>query len=484
MKFIASAYDQVVASRHSSSESVAPTELQKDVLESFHKYIENVQGEDREIPGKSRDFDGKFASWIETNATWLPLSMILDAKADELENAGFPSAEMKEFRSSFKTLREGELKNPGKVNTSKALAFVAAARRLGDAVGAEPTPAEPDFFRTSGLKLGLVSPSHYPTERKIAIETHYNRFAPFYKAPMAYGLGLACLLLALGIPKGTASTLRMALYLTGMLGFTGGILLETYGFALRVMISGWAPVTNMYETVIWVPFVCSILAFILELRTRKIYYATAGAAMALLATVLAANVALLGPEIKLPPPVLRSNYWLTIHVLTIVSSYAAFTLTLGLGLLAVGHYLTATYRRQAPWRDLLKPALVAVPLLAAGGGWLSRQPEGPAYILAMCLFAAGWIMAAATVFALLGELASRMPKLIMSIGGAILLVGGSLTVGVLSSSVPDALDWWTYPTVVVVLGLTLTIMGAQRRKAATSCSKRCFANRFERLRMR
>ena len=464
MKFIASAYDQAVNSRHSSSATLALTPLQEDVLENFHKYIENVQGEDREIPGKSREFDGKFASWIETNATWLPLSLILESKPEELDAAGFPSAELKEFRASYVALREAELKNPGKVAKSKADAFIAAARKLGDAVGAEPTPVEPDFFRTWGLKLGLVDPSHYPTLRKINVETHYNRYAPFYKAPMAYGFGLACLLLALGIPatdRGTAGSLRKSLYTTGMLGFVGGILLESYGFALRMMISGWAPVTNMYETVIWVPFVCSILAFVLELRTRKIYYATAGAAMALLATVLAANVALLTPDIKLPPPVLRSNYWLTIHVLTIVSSYAAFALTLGLGLLAVGHYLTATYRRQATWLELLKPAIVGVPLLAAGGGWLATQPESYAYVAAMCLFAVGWVVASGILFGLAGEAASRMPKLVLSAGALILLTGCAFTIGVLLNSLPDAINWWGYPTVVVILGLTLTIMGAQ-----------------------
>lgn len=464
LKFIASAYEQVVSSRHSGSESLGLSDLQNDALESFHKYIENIQGEDRELPGKSREFDSKFAAWIETNSTWLPLSIILRASADELERAGYPAAEMKRFREAYLALREAESKNPGRVGKNEAIAFVLSARRLGQAVGADPTPVEPDFFRTMGLKLGLVDPSHYPTARKIRLETHYNRFAPFYQAPMAYGLGLACLLLALGIPspeEGGSERLRRSFYAVGMLGFVSGIVLETYGFALRVMISGWAPVTNMYETVVWVPFVCSLLAFGLELRTRKIYYAAAGSGMALLATVLAANVALLGPEIKLPPPVLRSNYWLTIHVLTIVSSYAAFALTLGLGLLALGHYLSATYRRPAPWLDLWKPAVFALPLLAAGGGWLATRPEGRSYVAAMCLLAAGFALASTVLFALAGEAASRTPKTVSTLGALILAAGCAWTFGVLSNSLPDAIDWWGYPTVVVAIGLALTILGAQ-----------------------
>jgi ABC-type transport system involved in cytochrome c biogenesis permease subunit len=43
-------------------------------------------------------------------------------------------------------------------------------------------------------------------------------------------------------------------------------------------------------------------------------------------------------------PVLRSNFWLTVHVLTIVSSYAAGMLALGIGLIALGFYIFGTYR--------------------------------------------------------------------------------------------------------------------------------------------
>jgi hypothetical protein len=42
-------------------------------------------------------------------------------------------------------------------------------------------------------------------------------------------------------------------------------------------------------------------------------------------------------------PVLRDNFWLTIHVLTIVSSYAAGALAWGLGCLSLGYYLLGRY---------------------------------------------------------------------------------------------------------------------------------------------
>jgi ABC-type transport system involved in cytochrome c biogenesis permease subunit len=77
-------------------------------------------------------------------------------------------------------------------------------------------------------------------------------------------------------------------------------------------------------------------------------------------------------------PVLRDNFWLTIHVLTIVSSYAAGALAWGLGLLSLGHYLLGSYRPVAGGGKrppaacaelagfIYKAMQVAVLLLAAG----------------------------------------------------------------------------------------------------------------------
>ena len=77
-------------------------------------------------------------------------------------------------------------------------------------------------------------------------------------------------------------------------------------------------------------------------------------------------------------PVLRDNFWLTIHVLTIVSSYAAGALAWGLGCLSLGYYLLGRYgagtmgKRKPPEACtalagfIYKAMQVAVLLLAAG----------------------------------------------------------------------------------------------------------------------
>ena len=162
------------------------------------------------------------------------------------------------------------------------------------------------------------------------------------------------------------------LYGLGLAALATGIGLEIYGFYLRVRITGWAPVTNMYETVIWVALVAAVLSFIFEMIYRKVFIALAGSAVALLGTITAANVPLLDPSIKSLQPVLRSNFWLTIHVLTEVSSYAAFALAWMLGLIATIYYLTATYRRSPRFLELALPLMPGLPLLVCWRGWRRR----------------------------------------------------------------------------------------------------------------
>ncbi|WP_407673488.1 cytochrome c biogenesis protein [Paludisphaera rhizosphaerae] len=164
----------------------------------------------------------------------------------------------------------------------------------------------------------------------------------------------------------------------------------------------------MYETVIWVALVAAVLSFIFELIYRRTFSAVAGAAVALLGTITALNVPLLDPSIKSLQPVLRSNLWLTIHVLTEVSSYAAFGLAWALGLIATIYYLTATYRRSPSYGELASPLVPAFPLFTVGlGGMLAGYGMfGPSWVVPDGLFYVFAAMAAIGGMASLGAVLS------------------------------------------------------------------------------
>jgi len=203
----------------------------------------------------------------------------------------------------------------------------------------------------------------YPSAQDLHREIQLNTIKPFRLAWLGYALAFFLLISSLWM-KGKG------LYWAGMglLALSFGV--HIYGFVLRSLISGRPPVTNMYESVIWVAFGIVLFALIFEAVYRAKIYAVAAAALATLLLVVADSVpSILDPAIDPLVPVLRSNYWLTIHVLTITLSYAAFALALGVGNVSLGYYI---FKPQAKERIerlnyfLYRSMQVGVILLAAG----------------------------------------------------------------------------------------------------------------------
>ncbi len=405
--------------------------VQAEAADTLSRYFKELQPENRKRPGTDADLDRKFSAWLRDDAEWTPLKLLTEADPAEMAKAGYPAAELTAFRDAFAAARAAEQSQPGGLTEPQAMALVASARQLGEVVGRREPAPQADVFRRIGLSTGLVdATTTYPTPTKVGTETHFNSFAPFVKAPVAYLLGAIALVLSLGAsgvatgPRAseglgrTFGTVGRLLYLGGMAAFLAGLGLEVYGFAMRVVISGWAPVTNMYETVIWVGLVTGMLGLVFELITRRRFVALAACGVAFLCTLVAATTpTLLDPDIKAIQPVLRSNYWLTIHVLTIVSSYAAFALALGLGLIATCYYLTATYRRAVPYATLARPLAIGLPALVAGGlgAWGSYQAGSPAFVRSDAVFyvasvaaLGGMVLTLASLTALVGEFVSRL----------------------------------------------------------------------------
>jgi ABC-type transport system involved in cytochrome c biogenesis permease subunit len=177
--------------------------------------------------------------------------------------------------------------------------------------------------------LRLLAPQFYPPAASLQFEHHYMTLHPFRWAWIVYLLTLIVLLL-------TGIWGRDIGYRLTWIGALAGLGLEAYGLACRVIISGRPPVTNMYETVIWVSFVGMVFASILESVYRKRYFFYAGLPASILTLIIAdSQPTILDASINPLTAVLRNNMWLTIHVLTIVSSYAAFVLTAALGHIAL-----------------------------------------------------------------------------------------------------------------------------------------------------
>ncbi|MEJ0001170.1 MAG: cytochrome c biogenesis protein CcsA [Verrucomicrobiota bacterium] len=177
--------------------------------------------------------------------------------------------------------------------------------------------------------LRAIAPQFYPTASSLLFEHTYMVIDPFLWAWIIYFVALLVLLLSAVWAQRTGYLITWALTFVA-LG------LEVYGFAARIIISGRAPVTDLYETVIWVSFIGMVFAVILEAVYRKRYFFYAGLPAAILTLIVAdSDSTILDASINPLTAVLRNNMWLTIHVLTIVSSYAAFVLTAALAHIAL-----------------------------------------------------------------------------------------------------------------------------------------------------
>jgi len=90
-------------------------------------------------------------------------------------------------------------------------------------------------------------------------------------------------------------------------------------------------------------------AAIEEVLKRR-YFVLGGAALSCLAVVLAcyAPATVMHRGIGSAAPILRDNFWLAVHVVTIMTSYAAAAIALILGNIALGYYLFGRYRNRRP----------------------------------------------------------------------------------------------------------------------------------------
>lgn len=184
------------------------------------------------------------------------------------------------------------------------------------------------------------NPALYDHSAKMKAEVHYNSFHPFRWAYVCYFIAFLILLLVWTLSK---ESLMKPAWVLIILGFV----LHTYGFGLRMYIMERPPVSNMYETVVWVAWGTVLFAAILELIYKFRLILVAGTLVGAFGLVIADFApAVLDPTLQPLEPVLRSNYWLTIHVMTITISYAAFFLAFGLGDIGLFYYLRGEEKHQ------------------------------------------------------------------------------------------------------------------------------------------
>jgi cytochrome c-type biogenesis protein CcsB len=181
-------------------------------------------------------------------------------------------------------------------------------------------------------KYGL---SIIPSQSHIDMEIKYNKLGLFGKlVPLYLVLGLVLLIFAfINVLKPNFSMkwiMRIAWTL-----FAVGFIIHLTGLGIRWYISGHAPWSNAYESIVTIAAATMIAGIIVA---RKSPFALAGAAILAGVTMGVAHMNFINPEITNLVPVLKS-YWLMIHVATIISGDGFFGLGSILSLLVLILYV-------------------------------------------------------------------------------------------------------------------------------------------------
>ena len=170
-----------------------------------------------------------------------------------------------------------------------------------------------------------------PSEEKIDLEIAYNKYDVFQKLPYAYLFG-AIMMLIFTIIQIFKDRKALRIVINGFHIFIGLLFaLHTLGLIARWYISGHAPWSNAYESIIYIAWATMFFGLAFD---RKSKLTVASSAFVTAMILAAAYMNWIDPEIANLQPVLNS-YWLMIHVAVIVASYGPFALGMILGFVSL-----------------------------------------------------------------------------------------------------------------------------------------------------
>ena len=230
---------------------------------------------------------------------------------------------------SYMELGEIGLKGADSLFTQKILPlYILSAKNAAESKNYK----EADFFLDGINKFQAKYGSNVlPHEDKITSEILYNKYDIFKNLYYYYMIsGVLMLLLVIVNIFFEKKALRIAInafhILIGFLFF-----LHTVGLAARWYISGHAPWSDAYESMIYVAWATMFFSLAFD---RKSKLTVASGTFVASMILMIAHWSWMDPAIANLQPVLDS-YWLMIHVAVIVGSYGPFTLAMVLGLVSL-----------------------------------------------------------------------------------------------------------------------------------------------------
>ncbi|WP_255417271.1 cytochrome c biogenesis protein CcsA [Proteiniphilum sp. X52] len=220
------------------------------------------------------------------------------------------------------------------------LAEVRQALRSGDWSKADHALEVIEAYQSDNDKASLIRPD------KLRAEFRYNRLDLFNRVKVGYFIsGGLLLIIALTRLLGEKRWKRYA-----AVGLTVVIVLlffcHIFGMGMRWFISGYAPWSNSYETMVYVSWATVLAGFVFG-RKSTLTRALATLFGGVILFVAALNW--MDPQINTLVPVLKSP-WLMFHVAVIVAAYGFFGISFLLGITNLSIMAFAKHGPRLPYR--------------------------------------------------------------------------------------------------------------------------------------
>jgi ABC-type transport system involved in cytochrome c biogenesis permease subunit len=246
-----------------------------------------------------------------TQGEWVSLHTFKAKIYDQKTNQLVLSNNFTSFSNEhFKALREAyfELENIILSQAKSHLIALAAKNFANQYHLAYESLAGRRYLQASGKAL------NYPTQFKLFTETLYYRLPLIEITLIAYALTFILLI----VNRKQSRPGFFTLFILGL-----GFVVHTIVLILRCYILGRPPVSNMFETVVYVPWVAVAIGCIFYVVSRSRIILTA-AVMSSFVLLVLLKLTQVDSRLENVQAVLDSQYWLIIHVLMVVGSYGAF----------------------------------------------------------------------------------------------------------------------------------------------------------------
>lgn len=193
-----------------------------------------------------------------------------------------------------------------------------------------------------------ANPNKWYQELRIQTEIFYNQFNPFWLAFLFYLFFLFAVVFCYWFKKPKAILWFMPLFALAFANHSLGLLLRSY-------IMARPPVSNMYETVVWVPWVAVVAGLVFYFKKSTLPFLASVVASCLCLFLVSISPQVLDGTFQPLEAVLRSSFWLSTHVLIITMSYSFFFLSFVMGDFALLSYIFSRKNKLALPRKMSQP---------------------------------------------------------------------------------------------------------------------------------